>query len=202
MLLPRAIAVLAARHPDLRVTTQDMEPEDSLPALKLGELDLALAQEYAFAPNPPDPALERTDLLDDPVRVALPESHPLAGAERVDLAALDAEPWIAGREGSFCHSRRHPLDARGRLRAAPRAHHQRLRRLVRARAGGRRRRARARAGRAPAPRRGRPPDRGRPAQPQDLRRRARREQRPRRRWPRCSRRSRRDCQPGARVAPR
>ena len=104
MLLPRAIAVLAERHPDLRVTTQDMEPEDSLPALKLGELDLALAQEYAFAPNPADPALERTDLLDDPVRVALPESHPLAGAERVDLAALDAEPWIAGREGSFCHS--------------------------------------------------------------------------------------------------
>ena len=80
-----------------------MEPEESLPALKLGELDLALAQEYAFAPNPPDPALERTELLDDPVRVALPAGHPLAAAKRVDLAALDAEPWIAGREGSFCH---------------------------------------------------------------------------------------------------
>jgi hypothetical protein len=65
VLLPRAIATLAETHPDLRVTTQDMEPEDSLPALKLGELDLALAQEYAFAPNPADPALERTDLLDD-----------------------------------------------------------------------------------------------------------------------------------------
>jgi DNA-binding transcriptional LysR family regulator len=104
VLLPRAIAALAQHHPDLRVTTQDMEPEDSLPALKLGELDLVLAQEYAFSPNPADPALERTDLLDDPVRVALPESHPLANTERVDLAALEAEPWIAGREGSFCHA--------------------------------------------------------------------------------------------------
>ena len=48
ILLPRAIATLAQRHPDLRVTTRDMEPEDSLPALKLGELDVAIAQEYAF----------------------------------------------------------------------------------------------------------------------------------------------------------
>jgi DNA-binding transcriptional LysR family regulator len=103
VLLPRAIAALAERHPDLRVTTQDMEPEDSLPALKLGELDLALAQEYAFAPNPSDPAIERTELLDDPLRVALPEAHRLAAAESVDVAELEAEPWIAGREGSFCH---------------------------------------------------------------------------------------------------
>jgi DNA-binding transcriptional LysR family regulator len=104
VLLPKAIATLAERHPDLRVTTRDMEPEDSLPALKLGELDLAIAQEYAFSPNPADPALERTELLDDPVRVALPASHPLAEAARVDLAALEAEPWIAGSEGSFCHA--------------------------------------------------------------------------------------------------
>jgi DNA-binding transcriptional LysR family regulator len=102
-LLPRAIAALARRHPDLRVSTQDMEPEESLPALKLGELDLALAQEYAFAPNPSDPAIERTDLLEDPLRVALPESHPLATASSVDVRDLEHEPWIAGREGSFCH---------------------------------------------------------------------------------------------------
>ena len=59
-----------------------MEPEDSLPALKLGELDLVLAQEYAFAPTPPDPALERTDLIEDVVRIALPAGHPLAAATR------------------------------------------------------------------------------------------------------------------------
>jgi DNA-binding transcriptional LysR family regulator len=103
VLLPRAIATLAQRHPDLRVTTRDMEPEDSLPALKLGELDLAIAQEYAFSPNPADPALERTDLLDDPLSVALPEDHPLATQESVDMRDLEDEPWIAGRDGSFCH---------------------------------------------------------------------------------------------------
>ena len=66
-----------------------MEPEDSLPALKLGELDLVLAQEYAFSPTPADPALERTDLIDDVVRVALPDGHPLAAADAVDMKALE-----------------------------------------------------------------------------------------------------------------
>ena len=78
ILLPRAIAALAAGHPDLRVTTRDMEPEESLPALKLGELDVVLAQEYAFAPNPADPALERTDLIDD-VRARRAARRPPAG---------------------------------------------------------------------------------------------------------------------------
>jgi DNA-binding transcriptional LysR family regulator len=103
-LLPPAIAKLATLHPDLRVSTAEMEPEDSLPALKLGELDLALAQDYTFAPRPADPALERTDLVRDPLRLALPTGHRLAsGAGAVDLAALEDEPWVAGRVGSFCH---------------------------------------------------------------------------------------------------
>jgi DNA-binding transcriptional LysR family regulator len=104
-LLPPAIAALAPRHPDLRVVTYELEPEESLPALKLGELDVVLAQETAYAPTPTDPALERTDLLDDRLHVALPKGHPLAGPAdaAIDLAALADEPWIAGREGTFCH---------------------------------------------------------------------------------------------------
>jgi DNA-binding transcriptional LysR family regulator len=102
-LLPRAIAYLAQAHPDLRVTTRDLEPEESLPALKLGELDLVIAQEYGFAPAPKDPALERTDLLEDIVNLALPADHPLATHQEVDIAALEDEPWIAGATGTFCH---------------------------------------------------------------------------------------------------
>jgi DNA-binding transcriptional LysR family regulator len=105
MLLPPAVAALAVRHPDLQVSTRELEPEDSIPALKLGELELVLAQEYAFAPTPADPALERTDLLDDPVSVALPAAHPHARPDEgpLDLAALENDPWVAGRAGSFCH---------------------------------------------------------------------------------------------------
>jgi DNA-binding transcriptional LysR family regulator len=104
-LLPPAIAALAAHHPDLRVSTAEMEPEDSLPALKLGELDLALAQEYPFAPMPADPALERTNLLEDPLALALPAGHPLAhGAGPIDPASLEGEPWVAGRQSTYCHA--------------------------------------------------------------------------------------------------
>jgi DNA-binding transcriptional LysR family regulator len=102
-LLPPAIATLAHRHPDLRVTTRDLEPEDSLPALKLGELDLVLAQEYGFAPAPREPALERTDLLEDRLRLALPSDHPLAGQREVAIAELEGDAWIAGSPGTFCN---------------------------------------------------------------------------------------------------
>jgi DNA-binding transcriptional LysR family regulator len=84
------------------VHTRELEPEDSIPLLKLGELDLVVAQEYPFAPQSADAALERTPLRQDPIRLAVPAGHPAAGGP-VDLAAHPDVPWVAGREGSFCH---------------------------------------------------------------------------------------------------
>jgi DNA-binding transcriptional LysR family regulator len=55
-LLPPAIRRLAL-HPELEVHTRELEPEDSIPLLKLGELDLVIAQEYPFAPQSADAAL-------------------------------------------------------------------------------------------------------------------------------------------------
>jgi DNA-binding transcriptional LysR family regulator len=101
-LLPPALARLARAHPDLEVHTRELEPEDSIPKLKLGELDLVLAQEYPFGPQTDDPALERTPLREDPIRLAVPAEHDAGDA--VDLAAHPDVPWIAGRQGSFCHA--------------------------------------------------------------------------------------------------
>jgi DNA-binding transcriptional LysR family regulator len=105
-LLPVALGELARRHPDLRLSTRELEPSESLPALKLGELDLALAAEYDFAPIEADPTLERHVLADDPNRLAVPASHPAAGAPpgNVPIEELAGERWIAGREGTFCHA--------------------------------------------------------------------------------------------------
>jgi DNA-binding transcriptional LysR family regulator len=99
-LFPPAIGALARAHPELEVHTRELEPEDSIPALKRGELDLVLAQEYPFAPQTADAALERTHLGEDPIRLAVPAGR--GGA--VDLAEHPDVPWIAGREGSFCHA--------------------------------------------------------------------------------------------------
>jgi DNA-binding transcriptional LysR family regulator len=105
-LLPAALGELARRHPDLRLSTRELEPSESLPALKLGELDLALAAEYDFAPIEADPALERHALTDDPNRLAVPAAHPAAAAPpgSVPIEELAGERWIAGREGTFCHA--------------------------------------------------------------------------------------------------
>jgi DNA-binding transcriptional LysR family regulator len=105
-LLPQTLGELARRHPDLRLTTRELEPAESLPALKLGELDVALAAEYDFAPIEPDPALERHVLADDPNRLAVPAGHPAAArpSGSVPIEELAGEPWIAGREGTFCHA--------------------------------------------------------------------------------------------------
>ncbi|MGH2970004.1 MAG: LysR family transcriptional regulator [Solirubrobacteraceae bacterium] len=103
-LLPPAVVRLAREHPELEVHTRELEPEDSIPALKVGELDLVLAQEYPFAPLTADPALERTHLREDPIRLAVPAGHALAAAPHVDLAEHAAVPWVAGRQGSFCHA--------------------------------------------------------------------------------------------------
>jgi DNA-binding transcriptional LysR family regulator len=99
-LFPPVLARLAREHPELEVHTRELEPEDSIPELKLGELDLVLAQEYPFGPQTDDPALERTPLREDPIRLAVPEGE----GGRVDLAEHPDVPWIAGRQGSFCHA--------------------------------------------------------------------------------------------------
>jgi DNA-binding transcriptional LysR family regulator len=101
-LFPPALTRLRANHPELEVHTRELEPEDSIPKLKLGELELVLAQEYPFAPATADPALERTPLQEDPIRLAVPEQADTQ--DPVDLARHADVPWVAGRQGSFCHA--------------------------------------------------------------------------------------------------
>ena len=98
-LLPRALALMHERHPGVRVTFTEAEPPESLSALRAGECDLAVAFAYDgtdVARGEDLDGLTTHALLDDPVRVALPPSHPLAASEVVPLTELAHETWIAG----------------------------------------------------------------------------------------------------------
>jgi len=102
-LLAPAVAALGGRHPDVRVRTTELEPEASLPALRLGDVDLAVAHEDAGRPAPPDDRLERVELLEDPLRVVLPPGHP-ADASAVALARLARARWVATPPGTACRA--------------------------------------------------------------------------------------------------
>ncbi|HEY7621019.1 MAG TPA: LysR family transcriptional regulator [Solirubrobacteraceae bacterium] len=101
-IVPRAMAAFAARHPRAEVLLSELEPEDALPALKLGEADLAVIHEYDFSPRGENPSVELTPLLEDELYVAVPAGHP-AAADEIALEALASERWIAGYLDTACH---------------------------------------------------------------------------------------------------
>jgi DNA-binding transcriptional LysR family regulator len=95
-LVPAALQLLGERHPDLRVEVSEMEPEQSLPAVALGELSVAIAEEYDDAPRERYPELEREELCRDAIALVLPRKHPLAAGDGpVALADLAGEAWLS-----------------------------------------------------------------------------------------------------------
>jgi DNA-binding transcriptional LysR family regulator len=93
---------LPDRYPKLRLELAEMEAEEALELLPRGEVDIAVAEEYDYAPRLRDPSLAYRDVCRDPLVLVLPADHPLCAvdAERVPLAALRDEPWAASRSGT------------------------------------------------------------------------------------------------------
>src|SRR5215208_3777414 len=93
-----AIEALARDAPRLRCELVEAEPEQAIPALALGDIDVVLADEWQHQPRALPPGLQRHELVSDPVNVVLPERHPAlerhTGA--VPLAELADEPWASG----------------------------------------------------------------------------------------------------------
>jgi DNA-binding transcriptional LysR family regulator len=79
-----------------------MEAEEALELLPRGEVDIAVAEEYDYAPRERDPSLAYRDVCRDPLVLVLPADHPLGTAdpEKVPLAGLRDEPWAASRTGT------------------------------------------------------------------------------------------------------
>src|SRR5699024_2551057 len=83
-----AIAALARDAPRLRCELVEAEPEQALPALAGGDVDLVLGDEWAHQPWRLPAALERTELLRDPVYVVRPAAGPEPSA------------WVTGHRGT------------------------------------------------------------------------------------------------------
>jgi DNA-binding transcriptional LysR family regulator len=85
---------LRDQAPRLRTELIEAEPEQALPALALGDLDLVLGDEWQHQPLRLPGGLDRHELFDDPVHLALPDQLRHATFEE-----LDKEAWTTGQQG-------------------------------------------------------------------------------------------------------
>ncbi|MBB2947547.1 DNA-binding transcriptional LysR family regulator [Actinoplanes lutulentus] len=95
-----AVAHLAARHPDVTVVLLELEPHESMPALRRGDVDLIITT-ADFAGAELDPAIDLVPLGEDAIVLVLPPEHPLAGAEAVTLESCADQRWSFDVAGSY-----------------------------------------------------------------------------------------------------
>src|SRR5918995_1382793 len=96
-----AMEALARDAPRLRCEVFEAEPEQALPRLALGDLDLVLGDEWQHQPVRFPDGIDRHDLFRDEVHVLLPAGHPVARRhpDAVPIAELAGEAWASAHAG-------------------------------------------------------------------------------------------------------
>jgi DNA-binding transcriptional LysR family regulator len=93
-----ALASLCAAHPQLSCTIREHEPEDGIPLLRSGELDVLVSERYDDVDPAPAGGLESRLLLTEPLLLVLPAGD--EADEPVALETLRDARWIAGLAGT------------------------------------------------------------------------------------------------------
>lgn len=101
-LMPGAVAAFRASHPGVDLTLAEGEPEEIAPRLRAGEFDLALLFEFPGSGERLGAGIRRFELLDDPLHLALPHDHRLAGRSRLRLEDLAEDSWVQTSAASPC----------------------------------------------------------------------------------------------------
>lgn len=87
--LPAILHTHRGRHPDVDLILRELSPDDLLRGLTDRSLDIALL----YLPVA-DPGLQATPIENEQLLLALPDDHPLAQHDPVDLTAVSEEPFI------------------------------------------------------------------------------------------------------------
>lgn len=99
-LVPQLISGMQSQHRGLSIRYTEAEPPEAVAMITAGQADVALVFSYAGddAAHHPDAAagLELAHLYSDGVFVLLPDDHPLADEEYLELDTLADDQWIAG----------------------------------------------------------------------------------------------------------
>jgi len=99
-IVTRAVSVFRSRFPNVALRLGEAEPEDSIPALRRGEWDIALGFDFTEHPWELGRDVDSRLLLEEQLLVALPPGHPLAAADAVSMDELAGEEWLCGNSGS------------------------------------------------------------------------------------------------------
>ncbi|NUP65186.1 MAG: LysR family transcriptional regulator, partial [Nonomuraea sp.] len=94
VLLPPALARLAAAHPGLEPMVAEIDPADVSAALRAGELDVALVHEYDFVPPVTDASIETEPLFTEPIYLT----------DRPSIPEARDDVWIMSKPGTLCHT--------------------------------------------------------------------------------------------------
>lgn len=102
--LPRLLEALHGAHPDLEVAVVEAEPEEALPLVRHGAVDVALVyDEFPYTPVEDD-VVECAVVHADEILVCVPHAHPAVARGSVALADLRDERFVAGPDDSGCHA--------------------------------------------------------------------------------------------------
>lgn len=95
-LVPAAVSLFSARYPDVELSVLEAEPEEAVPMLRAGELEVAIVA----ARNQPDgfpdlyESIDLRHLFDEPRYALLPPEHRLTRRKRLRLQDLAQEARI------------------------------------------------------------------------------------------------------------
>ena len=119
-IVPRAVAAFRHLRPAIEVDISLLEPEESVPAVRRGDIEIAITEEGGFSGDTDTTGLEVEHLLDDHMWVSLPADHPLATRHAIELSELRDEDWMfacltgtARTPTSCCAPARTPASSRG-----------------------------------------------------------------------------------------
>lgn len=87
--VPDLIDQLKKQYPHLTIAVREIDSVDAIPALEVGDIDLA----FARLDGELGPSIRSLPLREDHLMVALPGDHPLASRSQINLSSLADEPW-------------------------------------------------------------------------------------------------------------
>ena len=93
-IVPHAVAAFRASLPSAALTLAEADPPDSLPELKRGDWDLAVAYDYPSIGEPLDPSLDYDTLFVDRMALCVRRDDPQSSAEALDLREFATDSWV------------------------------------------------------------------------------------------------------------